>query len=234
MSKSILNIEEVSIFQQDETIFENINININKGDFIYLIGKTGSGKSSLIKTIYADLELQKGDISVGGFTLKNLKENKIPFLRRKLGIVFQDFNLLQDRSVFENLKFVLQATEWKNKIKIKERINEVLEIVNIKDLIHKFPHQLSGGQKQKVAISRALLNNPDLIIADEPTGNLDPKTSLEIMQLLLDLNKKGNTILMATHDFILIKEFPHKTLLCNNKTIRSIDVTGMSVENIYE
>ena len=234
MSTSILNIEEVSVFQQDETIFENINININKGDFIYLIGKTGSGKSSLIKTIYADLELQKGDISVGGFTLKNLKENKIPFLRRKLGIVFQDFNLLQDRSVFENLKFVLQATEWKNKIKIKERINEVLEIVNIKDLIHKFPHQLSGGQKQKVAISRALLNNPDLIIADEPTGNLDPKTSLEIMQLLLDLNKKGNTILMATHDFILIKEFPHKTLLCNNKTIRSIDVTGMSVENIYE
>jgi cell division transport system ATP-binding protein len=234
MSTSILNIEEVSIFQQDETIFENINININKGDFIYLIGKTGSGKSSLIKTIYADLELQKGDISVGGFTLKNLKENKIPFLRRKLGIVFQDFNLLQDRSVFENLKFVLQATEWKNKIKIKERINEVLEIVNIKDLVHKFPHQLSGGQKQKVAISRALLNKPDLIIADEPTGNLDPKTSLEIMQLLLDLNKKGNTILMATHDFILIKEFPHKTLLCNNKTIRSIDVTGMSVENIYE
>jgi cell division transport system ATP-binding protein len=234
MSTSILNIEEVSIFQQDETIFENINININKGDFIYLIGKTGSGKSSLIKTIYADLELQKGDISVGGFTLKNLKENRIPFLRRKLGIVFQDFNLLQDRSVFENLKFVLQATEWKNKIKIKERINEVLEIVNIKDLIHKFPHQLSGGQKQKVAISRALLNKPDLIIADEPTGNLDPKTSLEIMQLLLDLNKKGNTILMATHDFILIKEFPHKTLLCNNKTIRSIDVTGMSVENIYE
>ena len=234
MSTSILNIEEVSIFQQDETIFENININIDKGDFIYLIGKTGSGKSSLIKTIYADLELQKGNISVGGFRLKNLKENKIPFLRRKLGIVFQDFNLLQDRSVFDNLKFVLQATEWKNKRKIKERINEVLEIVNIKDLTHKLPHQLSGGQKQKVAISRALLNNPDLIIADEPTGNLDPKTSLEIMQLLLDLNEKGNTILMATHDFILIKEFPHKTLLCNNKTIRSIDVTGMSVENIYE
>ncbi|MDC1108962.1 ATP-binding cassette domain-containing protein [Flavobacteriaceae bacterium] len=234
MSSSILNIEEVSIFQQDETIFENINININKGDFIYLIGKTGSGKSSLIKTIYADLELQKGEISVGGFTLKNLKENKIPFLRRKLGIVFQDFNLLQDRSVFDNLKFVLQATEWKNKRKIEDRIYEVLEIINIKDLIHKFPHQLSGGQKQKVAISRALLNNPDLIIADEPTGNLDPKTSLEIMQLLLDLNKKGNTILMATHDFILIKQFPHKTLLCNNKSIRSIDVTGMSIENIYE
>lgn len=233
MGSSILSIEEVSIFQQDETIFENINININKGDFIYLIGKTGSGKSSLIKTIYADLELQKGEISVGGFTLKNLKENKIPFLRRKLGIVFQDFNLLQDRSVFDNLKFVLQATEWKNKRKIEDRIYEVLEIINIKDLTHKFPHQLSGGQKQKVAISRALLNNPDLIIADEPTGNLDPKTSLEIMQLLLDLNKKGNTILMATHDFILIKQFPHKTLLCNNKSIRSIDVTGMSIENIY-
>lgn len=234
MGSSILNIEEVSIFQQDETIFENINININKGDFIYLIGKTGSGKSSLIKTIYADLELQKGDISVGGFKLKNLKENKIPFLRRKLGIVFQDFNLLQDRSVFDNLKFVLQATDWKNKKKIEDRIYEVLEVINIKDLTHKFPHQLSGGQKQKVAISRALLNDPDLIIADEPTGNLDPKTSLEIMQLLLDLNKKGNTILMATHDFMLIKQFPHKTLLCNNKSILSIDVTGMSIENIYE
>ena len=234
MSTSILNIEEVSIFQQDEIIFENINININKGDFIYLIGKTGSGKSSLIKTLYADLKLKKGEISVGGFSLKNLKENKIPFLRRKLGVVFQDFNLLQDRSVFDNLKFVLQATEWKSKRKIEDRIYEVLEIVNIKDLIHKFPHQLSGGQKQKVAISRALLNSPDLIIADEPTGNLDPKTSLEIMQLLLDLNKKGNTILMATHDFILIKEFPHKTLLCNNKSISSIDITGMSVENIYE
>jgi len=234
MSTSILNIEEVSIFQQDEIIFENINININKGDFIYLIGKTGSGKSSLIKTLYADLELKKGEISVGGFSLKNLKENKIPFLRRKLGVVFQDFNLLQDRSVFDNLKFVLEATEWKSKRKIEDRIYEVLEIVNIKDLTHKFPHQLSGGQKQKVAISRALLNSPDLIIADEPTGNLDPKTSLEIMQLLLDLNKKGNTILMATHDFILIKEFPHKTLLCNNKSISSIDITGMSVENIYE
>jgi cell division transport system ATP-binding protein len=234
MSTTILNIEEVSIFQQDEIIFENINININKGDFIYLIGKTGSGKSSLIKTLYADLELKKGEISIGGFSLKNLKENKIPFLRRKLGVVFQDFNLLQDRSVFDNLKFVLQATEWKSKRKIEDRIYEVLEIVNIKDLTHKFPHQLSGGQKQKVAISRALLNSPDLIIADEPTGNLDPKTSLEIMQLLLDLNKKGNTILMATHDFILIKEFPHKTLLCNNKSISSIDITGMSVENIYE
>ena len=234
MSTSILNIEEVSIFQQDEIIFENINININKGDFIYLIGKTGSGKSSLIKTLYADLELKKGEISVGGFSLKNLKENKIPFLRRKLGVVFQDFNLLQDRTVFDNLKFVLQATEWKSKRKIEDRIYEVLEIVNIKDLTHKFPHQLSGGQKQKVAISRALLNSPDLIIADEPTGNLDPKTSLEIMQLLLDLNKKGNTILMATHDFILIKEFPHKTLLCNNKSISNIDITGMSVENIYE
>ena len=234
MSTTILNIEEVSIFQQDEIIFENINININKGDFIYLIGKTGSGKSSLIKTLYADLELKKGEISVGGFSLKNLKENKIPFLRRKLGVVFQDFNLLQDRSVFDNLKFVLEATEWKSKRKIEDRIYEVLEIVNIKDLTHKFPHQLSGGQKQKVAISRALLNSPDLIIADEPTGNLDPKTSLEIMQLLLDLNKKGNTILMATHDFILIKEFPHKTLLCNNKSISNIDITGMSVENIYE
>jgi len=234
MSTSILNIEEVSIFQQNETIFENINININKGDFIYLIGKTGSGKSSLIKTLYADLKLKKGSITVGGFTLKNIKEKKIPFLRRKLGIVFQDFNLLQDRSVFDNFKFVLKATEWKNKERIEERINEVLEIVKIKDLIHKFPYQLSGGQKQKVAISRALLNKPDLIIADEPTGNLDPKTSLEIMNLLLDLNKKGNTILMATHDFILIKRFPNKTLLCNNKSINKIDITEMSIENIYE
>jgi cell division transport system ATP-binding protein len=234
MSTSILNIDKVSIYQQDEIILENINININKGDFIYLIGKTGSGKSSLIKTLYADLKLKKGFISVGGFTLKDLKEKKIPFLRRKLGVVFQDFNLLQDRSVFDNLKFVLQATEWSDKKKIKNRINEVLEIVKIKDLIFKLPHQLSGGQKQKVAISRALLNSPDLIIADEPTGNLDPKTSLEIMNLLLELNKKGNTILMATHDFMMIKKYPHKTLLCNNKSINEIDITGMSMENIYE
>ncbi|MGY8919880.1 MAG: cell division ATP-binding protein FtsE [Flavobacteriales bacterium] len=234
MSTSILNIEEVSIFQQNETVFKNINVNINKGDFIYLIGKTGSGKSSLIKTLYADLKLKKGSITVGGFTLKKLKEKKIPFLRRKLGIVFQDFNLLQDRSVFDNLKFVLEATEWNNRKKIEERINEVLEIVKIKDLIYKFPYQLSGGQKQKVAISRALLNKPDLIIADEPTGNLDPKTSLEIMNLLLDLNKKGNTILMATHDFMLIKRFPNKTLLCNNKSINEIDITDMSIENIYQ
>jgi cell division transport system ATP-binding protein len=233
MSTSILNIEEVSIFQQNETVFKNINVNINKGDFIYLIGKTGSGKSSLIKTLYADLKLKKS-ITVGGFTLKKLKEKKIPFLRRKLGIVFQDFNLLQDRSVFDNLKFVLEATEWNNREKIEERINEVLEIVKIKDLIYKFPYQLSGGQKQKVAISRALLNKPDLIIADEPTGNLDPKTSLEIMNLLLDLNKKGNTILMATHDFMLIKRFPNKTLLCNNKSINEIDITDMSIENIYQ
>ena len=234
MSTSILNIDDVSIYQQDEIILENINININKGDFIYLIGKTGSGKSSLIKTLYADLKLKKGLISVGGFKLKDLKEKKIPFLRRKLGIVFQDFNLLQDRSVFDNLKFVLEATEWNDKKKIKERINEVLEIVKIKDLIFKLPHQLSGGQKQKVAISRALLNSPDLIIADEPTGNLDPKTSLEIMNLLLELNKKGNTILMATHDFMMIKKYPYKTLLCNNKSINEIDITGMSIENIYE
>ena len=234
MSTSILNIEEVSIFQQNEIVFENINININKGDFIYLIGKTGSGKSSLIKTLYADLKLKKGSIIVGGVTLKDLKEKKIPFLRRKLGVVFQDFNLLQDRSVFNNLKFVLEATEWNNNKKIEERINEVLEIVRIKDLIYKFPYQLSGGQKQKVAISRALLNKPDLIIADEPTGNLDPKTSLEIMNLLLDLNKKGNTILMATHDLMLIKKFTNKTLLCNNKSINEIDITGMSIENIYQ
>ena len=215
MSTSILNIEEVSIFQQDEIIFENINININKGDFIYLIGKTGSGKSSLIKTLYADLELKKGEITVGGFSLNNLKEKKIPFLRRKLGVVFQDFNLLQDRSVFDNLKFVLQATEWKGKKKIEDRIYKVLEIVNIKDLTHKFPHQLSGGQKQKVAISRALLNSPDLIIADEPTGNLDFKTAKEIFELFLKLKKLKKTIIFATHNRELANRADYKLFISN-------------------
>ena len=233
MNESILNIKDVSIFQQDEIIIENIDLEIKKGDFVYLIGKTGSGKSSFIKTLYADLRLKKGTINIGDFNLQNLKDGEIPYLRRKLGIVFQDFTLLDDRSIYDNLKFVLNATDWKNVKLIDDRINEVLDIVKINDLKYKYPHELSGGQKQKVSISRALLNKPDLIIADEPTGNLDPKTSLEIMDLLLDLNQKGNTILMATHDLLLIKKFPKTTLLCSNKSIEEIDILKMSIENIY-
>ncbi len=233
MNETILRIKDVSIFQQNDVIVENIDLEINKGDFVYLIGKTGSGKSSFIKTLYADLKLKKGSINIGNFSLENLNEGKIPHLRRKLGIVFQDFTLLEDRSIYDNLKFVLKATDWKNKKLIDDRINEVLEIVKIINLKYKYPHELSGGQKQKVSISRALLNKPDLIIADEPTGNLDPITSLEIMDLLLDLNKKGNTILMATHDLLLIKKFPKTTLLCSDKSIQNIDISKMSIENIY-
>jgi cell division transport system ATP-binding protein len=233
MNESILNIKDVSIFQQDEIIIENIDLEIKKGDFVYLIGKTGSGKSSFIKTLYADLRLKKGAINIGDFNLQNLNDGEIPYLRRKLGIVFQDSTLLDDRSIYDNLKFVLNATDWKNEKLIDDRINEVLDIVKINDLKYKYPHELSGGQKQKVSISRALLNKPDLIIADEPTGNLDPKTSLEIMDLLLDLNQKGNTILMATHDLLLIKKFPKTTLLCSNKSIEEIDILKMSIENIY-
>ena len=187
-------------------------MSINKGDFYYIIGKTGSGKSSLMKTLYGDLTLQKGTGSVVGFDLVNLKEREIPFLRRKIGIVFQDFKLLTDRTVFANLEFVLKATGWKNKEGINQKIEEVLEKVGMKSLITKKVHELSGGEQQRVAIARALLNDPELILADEPTGNLDPKTSLEVMELLNKIHQSGKTVLMATHDYQLIVKFKQRTL----------------------
>ncbi len=234
MDKPILALNNVSIIQDDKQILTEVNIEINSGEFVYIIGRTGSGKTSLIKSLYADLKLNDGTGSVVDIELKNLEDNKIPLLRRKLGIIFQDFKLLSDRSVAENLKFVLKATGWNDESKINSRIIEVLEKVHIEKLINKFTSQLSGGEQQKVAIARALLNKPKLIIADEPTGNLDPKTSIEVMEILMELNKKGNTILMATHDFILIDKFPNRTYICESGKITEIDIRNKNINTIYK
>lgn len=215
----MLQLSNASIFQRENLILSDIFLDIEKGEFNYLIGKTGSGKSSLMKTLYGDLPLQNGTGSVVGFDLRKLREKDIPFLRRKIGIVFQDFQLLNDRSVYENLVFVLKATGWKGKNQMDAKINEVLEKVDMKTKGFKMPYQLSGGEQQRVAIARALLNNPEMILADEPTGNLDPKTSVEIMNVLEEINKAGITILMATHDYALILKFPHKTIKCEGGKI---------------
>ena len=212
MEKPVLHLESADIYQRDNLVLSKVNLTINKGDFYYLIGKTGSGKSSLMKTLYGDLNLKRGTGSIVDFDLKKLKEKEIPFLRRKIGIVFQDFKLLNDRTVFGNLEFVLKATGWKNKEEIKSKINEVLDKVGMQSQYYKNTFELSGGEQQRVAIARALLNDPELILADEPTGNLDPKTSLEVMELLNEIHKSGKTILMATHDYQLIVKFKHKTL----------------------
>lgn len=219
MSETILQLKNASIYQGDNMVLSDVNIEMNKGDFVYLIGKTGSGKSSFMKTLYGDLQLTEGEGHIVDYDLRTLKENDIPFLRRKLGIVFQDFKLLPDRTINSNLEFVLKATGWKDKSKIKERIEAVLDKVAMKTKGFKFPHELSGGEQQRIAIARALLNEPELILADEPTGNLDPQTSIEVMEVLRDINKNGNTILMATHDYALLLKYPSKTLKCDENKV---------------
>ncbi len=219
MSETVLKLDSASIFQDKNLILNEVNIDVKKGEFVYLIGKTGSGKSSLLKTLYGDLGLSHGKGEIVGFDLNAMKDKNIPFLRRKLGIVFQDFKLLNERTINNNLDFVLRATGWKDKVKIKQKIEDVLTKVSMQNKGHKFPYELSGGEQQRIAIARALLNDPELILADEPTGNLDPETSIEVMEVLQDLNKKGNTILMATHDYGLLLKYPSKTLKCENNRV---------------
>ena len=212
MNSEIIVFNKVSLKISSTNILNNLNFSISQGDFTYLIGKTGSGKSSIIRSIYCDIPIESGKSIIDGKDISKIKKNQIPFLRRKIGIIFQDFKLLSDRSIYRNLEFVLKATDWKDKQKINERIDEVLNEVGMINLKDRMPYQLSGGEQQRISIARAILNKPNLILADEPTGNLDPGTSKEIMNLLIKINNQGSTILMATHDYDMISNFPKRTL----------------------
>lgn len=225
MSSAIISLENTNVYQRSSLVLKNVNLQIDKGEFVYLIGKTGSGKSSLMKILYGDLPLQKGKGNIVGYNLYKLKEKEIPFLRRKLGIVFQDFKLLNDRSVYDNLLFALRATGWKDSKKIKDKIDEVLTKVGMQKKGYKMPYLLSGGEQQRIAISRALLNDPELILADEPTGNLDPITSEEIMEVLKEIHNSGKTVLMATHDYPLLLKFPFRTLKCDEGVVFEVSFT---------
>lgn len=221
MNSVIISLSEASVYQKLNLILSGVNLEITEGEFVYLIGKVGSGKTSLLKTIYAELPLTEGEGNVAGFDLRSIKRNEISFLRRKIGMVFQDFQLLPDRNVFDNLAFVLSATGWKDKYSIKNRIHEVLERVSFQYKEDKFPHQLSGGEQQRVVIARALLNDPEMILADEPTGNLDPDTSEQLMKLMQTISDNGRAIFMATHNYEIIRKFPGRTLKCEDGTLKS-------------
>lgn len=219
MSQPVLFLRNANIYQDKTAVLSNVNVEVKHGEFLYLIGKTGTGKSSFMKTLYADLPLTEGQGSIADYDLAALKEKNIPYLRRKIGIVFQDFKLLPDRNVHENMVFVLQATGWTDKNEMEEKIGEVLDKVGMKNFANKMPHQLSGGEQQRIAIARALLNDPEIILADEPTGNLDPQTSVEVMEVLRKINANGKTIIMATHDYALLLKYPAKTLKCEGGSV---------------
>lgn len=223
MSTAIISLKNTAIYQKLSLVLSNVNLEIMPGEFVYLIGRVGSGKTSLLKTIYGELPISEGEGYVAGYDLRLLRGNDLSFLRRKIGMVFQDFQLLSDRNVFDNLAFVLSATGWKDKLKIKNRIHEVLERVAFQYKEDKFPHQLSGGEQQRVVIARALLNDPEIILADEPTGNLDPDTSIELMELLLSICKNGRAIFMVTHNYEVIRKFPARTLKCENGVLNPVE-----------
>jgi cell division transport system ATP-binding protein len=223
MNNAIIKLESVDLFQMDHQVFSNISLSINKGEFLYLIGETGSGKSSLLKALFGEIKSSAGNITVSTFNLNTISAKEIPLLRRKLGIVFQDFQLLTDRNVFDNLEFVLKATGWSDKIKIADRIDEVLDSVHLTGIKEKMPFELSGGEQQRAAIARALLNHPEIILADEPTGNLDPKKSEKIIELLQEINAKGTTVLIATHDYAMIQKYGARIIKCDNQKISEIE-----------
>ena len=234
MKKTLLEYNGVEIKLDSDLKISGLSLEINKGEFIFLVGKTGSGKSSILKSMYSENKIIDGEAKISGTNLKTIREKNIPFLRRKIGIIFQDFQLLKDRTVYKNLEFVLNATGWDKKSEKKQRIDSCLDKVHISNLSAKYPWQLSGGQKQKVAIARALLNEPEIIIADEPTGNLDPKSSIEIMNVLEEINLNGNTIVMATHDFSLLKKYKGRILRCRDGRIDEIHDKDLNIENVYE
>lgn len=223
--ENIIELVNADILQHDHQVLTEINLEIKTGEFVYLIGKVGSGKSSLIKTMNAELSLERGEGKVAGYNLADLKLRDVPFLRRKLGVVFQDFRLLGDRNVFDNLVFVLKATDWKDETEIVNRVNEVLDLVAMTGKAKLMPHQLSGGEQQRVSIARAILNNPEIILADEPTGNLDPQTSIELMQIFKDLNDQGKTVVVATHDYPLIRKFPARIITVDDQKIYETVIT---------
>ncbi len=229
---SVVVVKDATIFQDHHTILKDLTFEIGKGEFVYLVGSTGSGKTSLLKTLYSDLELQIGDISVAGYQIRGLKKSKIPYLRRKLGIVFQDFQLFQDRSVADNIYFIMQATGWKDKSKMKNRLAEVLMKVGLGSIESKFPHQLSGGEQQRVVIARALVNEPELLIADEPTGNLDPQVSEGILGIFQAINNSGTAILMATHNYNIIKKYPARVLMCEGSKLLDSNVDQFELQDM--
>ena len=224
MNSYAIKISNLSISQNEQKILEDVNLNINHGSFIYLIGTTGSGKSTFLKSLYKEAEIEKGEIEILHQNLSEIKDKEVPFLRRKLGIVFQDMQLLSDRSIYKNLEFVLQSTGWKDKERINERINDVLEIVHLEDIENKMPFELSGGAQQRVSIARSLLNKPSIIIADEPTGNLDPEKSNIIIEIMQEINQKGTTIIIATHNHSIIEKFPHITYEFKDRKIKEIKI----------
>ena len=232
-SEPVVIVNDAIICQEDQVVLDNIKFNIEKGEFVYLIGRTGSGKSSLLKTLYADLPLRSGEVVVAGVKIKGIKQKQVPFLRRKIGIVFQDFQLFNDRTVTENLIFVMKATGWKEKSKMKGRLAEVLMRVGLGSVSSKIPHQLSGGEQQRVVIARALLNEPNILIADEPTGNLDPQVANDIFKLFLEINRSGTAVLMATHNHTFLSNYPARVLKCEGTKILDSEKEDFELTGYY-